>query len=58
MIFPILVSLGEHGASLTFELAIANCTPFVPFVALNWLSPVVPRSWLKSHLRRHAYNEA
>ena len=28
------------------ELAIASCTPFVPFVPLNGLSPVVPRSWL------------
>ena len=22
------------------------CSPFVPFVPLNWLSPVVPHSWL------------
>ena len=29
-----------------FELAVASCTPLVPFVPLNWLSPVVPRSWL------------
>ena len=49
-----LVSLGEHRGIaptlLAFELAVASCTPFVP---LNGLSPVVPRScllWLKSHL--------
>ena len=37
-----LVCSGEHGASLhislTFELAIASCTPFV-FLCLLWLKP-------------------
>ena len=55
-----LVSLGEHGAlplhtSLALERPVARYTPlvpfvpfipFVPFVPLNWLLPVVPRSWL------------
>ena len=40
-----LVSLGARG-----HCPYAHCSPFMPFVFLNWLSPVVPRSWLNAQL--------